>query len=632
MFVTFIYQTDARIIHVSATNRFCQARLFRTVAALSLAMLVACSSQQPPEPASSTTESNVATLDNLLRVARSNPDDSGAQALLQAVSLLEREGNIATALRELGNFGVTTSLSDDSIEMLMQVRIDLLLQAGRAAEAESLLTSASLAEVLSSYPLLRNRLSAQVLLDANNHVGAFRSLSAAQAATLSGSELLSLNDLIWQSLIRFSEAELATETTLASSYAIRGWLELATTFRREQFSIRSQINALAQWQRVWTSHQAARQLPSPLASLEQVWQQRPAHIALILPVQDAVGTAIHDGFLAAYFRLLEISREVPLITVIDSTGATDASALYAQAVQSGADLVVGPLNKRLVNQLQDRPLPIPTLALNYSDSPTNTNPNLYQFGLAPEDEILQSVELAWLAGYRNAAIVSPYSEDYVRLQQEFADQWRARGGNLVSSATFDGNGDYSAVVKQLMAIDASESRFERIRDLLPRADIEFVPRRRQDIDVIFMMANPLQGRQIKPTLAFHYAENVPVYALPSIYSGRRDPGGNSDLDGIVFTDAPWLLDEEAQLRRDLNTHLRETQGTLQRLRALGVDSFMVYPRLDQLRNRELITLSGTTGELRMTDDQRIHRRLVPARFENGLALPLADADIGDSAP
>ena len=172
-----------------------------------------------------------------------------------------------------------------------------------------------------------------------------------------------------------------------------------------------------------------------------------------------------------------------------------------------------------------------------------------------------------------------------------------------------------------MAIDSSEARAERLLDLLPRRNMEFSPRRRSDIDYIFLVANPRQGRQIKPTLAFYFAGNIPVFSMPSIYNGRDNQQEDRDLDGIVFTDAPWILNSDGELKEEINSNLRQAQGPLQRLRAMGIDSFMLYPRLIQLTKRQIGSLRGTTGILTMSENQRIHRNLQPARFEDGLAVP-----------
>jgi hypothetical protein len=452
-------------------------------------------------------------------------------------------------------------------------------------------------------------------------------ISAAEAEQLSSE----LSDSIWELLQSQSNTELGNLATGSASYAARGWVELARVSRSEQLSIRGQLDAINQWQRIWAQHHAVAMLPSPLQELSSIWDNRPQRIALLLPVQQPAGMAIQEGFLGAYYQALQISRDVPSISVYDSSNISSIEGLYNQAVDDGAELVIGPLSKDFVNRLHALDeLPVPTLALNYADSPGPGPDNLYQFGLAPEDEITQAVFAAWQQGHRNAALLTPAGANYDRLQTVFTDTWNDLGGNLVSRSTFTGDSDFTSVIKRLMAIDSSESRAERLLQILPRNNMEFTPRRRTDIDFIFLMANPRQGRQIKPTLAFYFAEDVPVYSMPSIYDGLDNQSANQDLDGIVFTVEPWLLSDD-ELKAGFAASLRPVQGPLQRLRALGIDSYRLYARLQQFESGQLQSLRGATGMLSLSPERRLQRQLQMARFEQGVAvaMPMTNANPGE---
>jgi len=431
---------------------------------------------------------------------------------------------------------------------------------------------------------------------------------------------ISAHDRIWDTINKLDDEQLGDFADAANSYESRGWIELTRVVRSNQFSIKSQLDSMTRWNRTWNRHSAANQLPTALVDLQQVWEQRPKHIALILPLKTPTGNAIQEGFISAYYQALAVSREVPRLSVYDSSDISLIQPVYDEAVASGADLIIGPFDKALVNQLQrQRQLPVPTLALNYADDPLPSTENLFQFGLSPEDEIEQAASLAWNAGHKNAAIITPQSDAYLRWQTMFADIWSAKGGAVVSQSTFGGERAYSDVIKSLMAIDSSESRAERLLNLLPRNNMQFTPRRRNDIDFIFLIANPIQGRQIKPTLAFYYAENVPVYSLPSIYNGLDNQSADQDLNDIIFTDAPWVLNSSDPLKSEMDLSLRPAQGLLLRLRAMGVDSFRLYARLQQLADRQLESLQGVTGELSMEEGGRIHRSLNVVRFVNGIA-------------
>ena len=60
---------------------------------------------------------------------------------------------------------------------------------------------------------------------------------------------------------------------------------------------------------------------------------------------------------------------------------------YREAQADGVDWVIGPLERDQVTRLANLgEIPLPTLALNYTDQMTQADQTLFQFGLAPEDE------------------------------------------------------------------------------------------------------------------------------------------------------------------------------------------------------------------------------------------------------
>ena len=209
--------------------------------------------------------------------------------------------------------------------------------------------------------------------------------------------------------------------------------------------------------------------------------------------------------------------------------------------------------------------------------------------------------------------------DYQELQKFFENSWTKKGGQVVSKVNFHEGSNYAEIVKRLMAIDSSEIRAGNLLNLLPRRNMEFIPRTRKDVDFIFLVASPNEGRQIKPTLAFYFAEDIPVYSIPSIYEGSENPAENRDLDGVIFADAPWILGPDTDLNRSIDEDLRPVTGPLRRLRAMGIDSFRLYPRLRQFNNGSIQFMQGATGQLFISESQKFRRKLKAARFEQGIA-------------
>ena len=55
---------------------------------------------------------------------------------------------------------------------------------------------------------------------------------------------------------------------------------------------------------------------------------------------------------------------------------------------------------------------------------------------------------------------------------------------------------------------------------------------------------------------------------------------------------------------------------------MGVDSFRLYPRLTQFLDNNSTVIQGVTGELSITDNQKIRRNLEVAQIVDGIATQI----------
>ena len=169
-----------------------------------------------------------------------------------------------------------------------------------------------------------------------------------------------------------------------------------------------------------------------------------------------------------------------------------------------------------------------------------------------------------------------------------------------------------------------EARARRLRNTLGTA-IAAQPSRRQDVDFIFLAATPQQAQQIKPTLAFQYAGDVPVYATSHLFTGNHSQAQYLDLNGIRFCETPWLLDAHAPLRQEVSNQWPQAGGSLGRLYAMGVDAYRLAPRLGQLKALPDSRIDGLSGSLSLNATQRIERQLPWAEFRGGQVQRLPDS-------
>jgi outer membrane PBP1 activator LpoA protein len=209
--------------------------------------------------------------------------------------------------------------------------------------------------------------------------------------------------------------------------------------------------------------------------------------------------------------------------------------------------------------------------------------------------------------------------------EAFRTHWQAMGGEVVEVSTYaPDTKDFAAPIKLLLNIDESEARVAELRKTVGR-DLQTEPRRRQDADMLFLAAFPLQARQLRPQLQFFRAETLPVYATSHVYVGAPDSHRDVDLDGIAFADMPWILNEgivPGSVRDIVQRHWPEEAATYGRLYALGADAYRLLSNLDRLRGEPGYRLDGDTGVLLMNDRGQILRQLTWARFTGGIPTPI----------
>ncbi len=427
-------------------------------------------------------------------------------------------------------------------------------------------------------------------------------------------------DILWQALMEMPIKELQQNSRDSDSRTASGWYTLAALSKNSQNNLQAQLNAVENWALLWPEHPASLRLPADLQLLKELVETQPKKIAVLLPLSgklEKAAEAIRDGLLAAHYNTSNSSAVSPFIQIYD-TNKYDINTLYDQALNEGAEVIIGPLNKTHISELALRPeLPVTTLALNYIDAPLGEDLNLYQFGLAVEDEAKQIAKRAWLDGHRRALILAPSTPWGDRSIASFSSAWTTQGGEIVSKHRFKAQKDYSRLIKEALQVSDSQRRASQLKRTL-RTNIEFEPRRRKDIDIIILIAHPSQARQIKPTLAFHYAGDIPVYATSHIYNGKENLKANADMNSVRFTTLPWFFEQTRREKQEIDTYSKKS-AAYDRLYALGVDAYYLYPRLKQLDQVSQAHFYGATGSLSLDEGRKITRVQSWAQFIRGRA-------------
>jgi len=410
---------------------------------------------------------------------------------------------------------------------------------------------------------------------------------------------------------------------------LAGWLDFGNVLNELDRNPLGATTRIRDWRKRFPLHPANSSVLDEALRASSITVDYPAQIALILPLsgrQQAAGTAVRDGFLSAYFQH-EVAQR-PRVRVYDAA-SEPFNAAYQRAVADGAQFIVGPLTKdEVVEAAQLTDGRVPVLAMNFLPEETNAPQNFFQFALSPEDEARQVARRVVADAKPRGVVLVPTGEWGSRIASAFADELGVLGGEVIARGIYNPEeSDYTGVILQLLRLSDSRERHARLSTTLG-TKLEFEPRRRGDVQFIFVAAQPSQGRLIRPQLRFHYAGDVPMYTTSDTY--EPDEAANIDLDGVMFPDMPWMISSDAvseELRESVQRAWPARASRRGRLYAFGFDAYRLIPALRSGARGSSATIGGVTGRLNIDAQGRVRRELDWALIKDGQPRLLAIAPL-----
>lgn len=451
------------------------------------------------------------------------------------------------------------------------------------------------------------------------------------AADIVADEKLSitgLNDEIWNALQQLSSY--ALERFDRGSVLQQGWVKLA---KYQQVYLGKGAlfdEALNNWQRRYLNHPASAIIPESLRAKALLTPYEVKRLAVLLPQSgqsERLGAALKNGVLAALDELA-----IEKVYFIDEMLTSDE--IEAQLSRLQIDFIIGPLLKNNVSKVRQNSLlhNRPTLFLN-SDELPNTNPDHYYFALSPEHEIDQALSIFLNKGYQKPMLLAPQTSNGQRLVERFQNQWARFSESKPEVGFYTDSKNMADIVAELLEVDASKERIKEIKSLF-RTEIDSETRSRADIDSIYILGDSAETRLLKPYLDVNvstFADRIPLFATSRSYSKRINNTDKSDLEGLYFTEQPWMLPglEQRQLRDNFDILWPEQADIEQRLFAMAYDAVNVITELKQLSAIPGREFNGLTGRLSLQANNQFLRRLKWAQYKEQSIQPI---DFPDTKP
>jgi outer membrane PBP1 activator LpoA protein len=502
------------------------------------------------------------------------------------------------------------------------VRIDVLLAEGQAQAAWAqlgALPEPGEPRLRDAYLELRQRLAFATA----RPVDGIRIELARESAAVDADSKLRLRRELYAQLRVASERGIKLEPAAAGGDGtLRGWLELGPLAAQAQRG--GAAPALAAWRARYPTHPAAELVRSEIvAASGGAARGRSDHVAVLLPLSGraaGAATQIRDGLLAGMYSAVEADR--PELRFYD-TAELGVEGAVAEALAGGAEVVIGPLLREeviaAVDALDGRAT---TLALNYLPSERAAPAGFFQYALSPEDDARLVARRILADGRQRGIALVPAGDWGARVLAAFQDELVQGGGQLLASAEYQSGGnDYSAPIQSALRLSDSRARARRLEGALGTS-LEFLPRRRGDIEFIFSPAPAATARLLRPQLRFHYAGDIPAYATSDAF----EPGltANQDLEGLLFPDMPWVLSGGPgveRLRAATVAAFGDAARSRGKLYAFGHDAWLLAMALRERGGRDVadLRIDGATGRISFDASGRTRRELDWAQLRGGTA-------------
>ncbi|PWF62653.1 penicillin-binding protein activator [Shewanella sp. BC20] len=450
-------------------------------------------------------------------------------------------------------------------------------------------------------------------------------------------EASEVNNQIWQVLQPMHEQTLQTFIRDANNPVFAGWLQLAYIAKHYAVDPNQLVRYLGDWQKQNPYHPAAAKLPTDLDRALNAKPFMPKNIAVLLPLtgqRAGAANAIRQGILASY---LAKPNEQVAVNFYDT--ANDAVAAYQQAVNAGAEFIIGPLLPNEIDQLlalnsNTSPAistpsgsaptapavptaPIPQLFLNQTDKFV-PDINKFYFALSPAQEAADAATRMYQDGVTMPLLLASNDATGKRMAESFIQAWKKKSDTPIEVYYYDGGDKMKTTVQDALGVRDSQARIARIKELLGNS-VQADFRSRQDIDAIYMISTPQDLTLLKAFIDVNFSvftQPVPLYTSSRSRIDNESSQTAQDLNNLTMSDAPWLM-QNSEENLMVNTLWSGWNNGQKRLFVMGYDAMDLISKLAQMRSFTGYQFNGRSGVLSVNPDGVINRQLSWGRYQRG---------------
>lgn len=477
--------------------------------------------------------------------------------------------------------------------------------------------------------------------------------------------------LLWQKISMLSPWQVELLSKREAPH-LKGWLALNRYANKFGGDSEQLSRYIRQWQRKNPQH-PANNIAADL-SQQQISKVVFENIAVILPLtgkQQNAGIALQQGLLAA-FEQDNLQQEGEKSLHFFDSNKLNWPSLPSQFRDQKIDFVIGPLlkssidkyleltltstdlpqgtnldakatvenNNPLLNKdntsvdtitVENNPISsnksfesslvidLPTLLLNLPNQEIASQKHI-AFSMRPEDEAIQAAATLSQIGFKEAIVLSHKDTVSQRIAKAFVNEWKNKTKQSLEVVYFEQGKSMQNNLEASLDVKASQNRIDELQGRVKQT-IKSQTRNRRDIDMIYVIGSPQQTRLVKPYIDVNispFSSLIPIYASSRSHSMKNDTSSTNDLQGLTFTEIPWLLTSKEQNKGLANLSKKlwpKRRDSLSRLFAMGFDSYNLVNKVNLMQQAPYIHYFGQTGVLKL-NNHILTRSFIWGKYQN----------------
>ena len=314
------------------------------------------------------------------------------------------------------------------------------------------------------------------------------------------------------------------------------------------------------------------------------------------------------GISANYFYYLNLKYE-PELNFLNSEDLKYMNCNLRNSSRSYSIIFLNSsLNEQLLDGCLSSLLRLKGLIVLFNKNLIIQNSNLTLLEVDRKKDYLDLLNFAKDQGNKDSIIID---DENTKDKDQIAKIWDGLNGRIVKSTRSE-NKRNEKLLSELLLIENSKSRAIQLSRILS-TQIEYTPRRREDIDSLILSVSLSKARSLKPALEYNFAESIPVYLASDWKNINYYQDSEIDLEGITLIDFPWMLSTSPEIDSSL-------QRKKSRDFAVGYDAYELMLLLNNSISRRNYIYKGLSGKISINQGKLNRQSLIVKVVEGSYKL------------